>query len=94
MEKEMATHASIPAWGISMDRGACSATVHGVATVRQDLVTKPPPPRYIRRFLIEHILGVLITGKMYTHTHTHTRFYFFNVVSMRGWTFTQQQSEK
>ena len=27
-----------------MDRGAWRATVHGVARVRDDLVTKPPPP--------------------------------------------------
>ena len=27
-----------------MDRGDWQATVHGVATVRHDLVTKPPPP--------------------------------------------------
>ena len=27
-----------------MDRGACRATVHGVAGVRHDWVTKPPPP--------------------------------------------------
>ena len=27
-----------------MDRGACQATVHGVARVGHDLVTKPPPP--------------------------------------------------
>ena len=27
-----------------MDRGAWQATVHGVARVRHDLVTKPPPP--------------------------------------------------
>ena len=27
-----------------MDRGAWWATVHGVARVRHDLVTKPPPP--------------------------------------------------
>ena len=27
-----------------MDRGACQTTVHGVARVRQDLATKPPPP--------------------------------------------------
>ena len=31
LEKEMATHASILAWEISMDRGAWWATVHGVA---------------------------------------------------------------
>ena len=27
-----------------MDRGAWQATVHGVTRVRQDLVTKSPPP--------------------------------------------------
>ena len=31
--------------GKSMDRGAWRATVHGVARVRHDLATKPPPPR-------------------------------------------------
>ena len=30
-----------------MDREAWQATVHGVARVRHDLVTKPPPLRYI-----------------------------------------------
>ena len=34
-----------------MDRGAWRATDHGVARVRHDLVTKPPPPKYgIRGF--------------------------------------------
>ena len=27
-----------------LDRGAWQTTVHGVARVRHDLVTKPPPP--------------------------------------------------
>ena len=27
-----------------MDRGAWQATVHGVARIGHDLVTKPPPP--------------------------------------------------
>ena len=31
LEEDMATHSSIPAWRISMDRGAWWATVHGVA---------------------------------------------------------------
>ena len=31
LEKRMATHFSIPAWRIPMDRGAWRATVHGVA---------------------------------------------------------------
>ena len=30
LEKEMATHSSILAWRISMDRGVWWATVHGV----------------------------------------------------------------
>ena len=30
LEKEMATHSSILAWRIAMDRGAWWATVHGV----------------------------------------------------------------
>ena len=29
-----------------MDRGAWQATVHGVARVRHDLATTPPPPHY------------------------------------------------
>ena len=37
-----------------MDRGAWWATVHGVARVRHDLVTKPPPP-------------AIYTQKRYTH---------------------------
>ena len=39
----MATHSSILAWRIPMDRGPWQATVHRVARVRHDLVTKPPP---------------------------------------------------
>ena len=31
-EEGMATHSSILAWGIHMDRGAWWATVHGIAT--------------------------------------------------------------
>ena len=31
LEKEMATHSSILAWRIPMDRGAWQATVHGIA---------------------------------------------------------------
>ena len=43
LEKEMATHSNILAWGIPMDRGAWRATVHGVVRAGHDLVTKPPP---------------------------------------------------
>ena len=34
LEEGMATHSSIPAWRIPMDRGAWVATVHGVTTSR------------------------------------------------------------
>ena len=42
-EKEMATQSSILALGNPMDRAAWWATVHGVAAVGHDVVTKPPP---------------------------------------------------
>ena len=38
-----------------MDRGAWQAIVHGVARVRHDLATKPPPP------LFKHIIAVYQT---------------------------------
>ena len=44
LEKEMATRTSILCLEKPMERGAWPATVHGVARVRHDLVTKPPPP--------------------------------------------------
>ena len=44
LEKGMATHSSILAWRIPMDRAAWRATVQGVARVRHNLATKPPPP--------------------------------------------------
>ena len=31
LEEGMATHSSILAWRIPMDKGACCATIHGVA---------------------------------------------------------------
>ena len=37
LEKRMATHSSILAWGIHMDRGAWQAAVHGVAKNRTRL---------------------------------------------------------
>ena len=42
LENEMATHSSC--LGYAMERGAWQATVHGIARVRHDLVTKQPPP--------------------------------------------------
>ena len=48
LEKEMATHSSILAWEY---RGPWRATLHGVARVGHDLVTKPPISyrKYIRK---------------------------------------------
>ena len=40
LKEDMATHSSILAWRISMDRGAWWATVHGLQTVKQDWVIK------------------------------------------------------
>ena len=37
LEKGMATHSSILAWRIPMDRGASQATVHGVTKSRTQL---------------------------------------------------------
>ena len=44
LEEEMATHSSIFAWRIPMDRGAWWATVHGVARVGHSLTIKLPSP--------------------------------------------------
>ena len=40
LEEGMATHSSILAWRIPMDRGAWQATVHGSQRVRHDWVTE------------------------------------------------------
>ena len=42
LEKNMAAHSSILAWGNPIDRQAWWATVHGVARVGHDLATKSP----------------------------------------------------
>ena len=43
LEKEMATHSSIPAWKIPWTEEP-GGLVHGVTRVRHDLETEPPPP--------------------------------------------------
>ena len=43
LKKEMANLSSILAWKNPIDRGAWWATVLGIARVRHDLATKPPP---------------------------------------------------
>ena len=47
LEKEMATHSSILAWEIPMNRGAWRAMVHGVTRVGHDLVTKTNQPKWV-----------------------------------------------
>ena len=50
----MATHPSILAWGIPMDRGVWQATVHWATSVGHDLVTKPSlPPSSLTGLLLE-----------------------------------------
>ena len=49
LEKEMANHSSILAWKNPMYRGAWWATVHGIARVGHDLVTKPPFVKWANR---------------------------------------------
>ena len=40
-----------------IDRGAWRATVHGVARVGHDLVTKPPPPHYTRATVSTNLMS-------------------------------------
>ena len=44
LEKEMATHSSILAWKIPWTEKPGGLQSMGVARVRHNLVTKPPPP--------------------------------------------------
>ena len=53
-----------------MDREAWQATVHGVARVGHDLVTKPPPPRWIRVGSSVNTTGVFMRRGKSTPTHT------------------------
>ena len=45
-----------------MDRGAWWATVHGVARVRHDLATKPPPPQTSVPSKLSPGLGLSLTA--------------------------------
>ena len=51
LEKEMATHSSIVAWEIPMDRGAWQATVHGVTKESDNLATKQQPQQTQQSFV-------------------------------------------
>jgi len=75
LEKEMATHSSILAWRIPMDRGAWWATIHGITRVRHDLETTPPPPLkanlvFLSLYflvLMDIYLGQIFTGRKQFH---------------------------
>ena len=61
--------------GNPMDWGACWGTAHGVARVRGDLVTKPPPP------LSWGHKGLNTTEQLSTCTHTHMRAHTHVLIS-------------
>ena len=59
LEKEMATHSSILALRIPWTEEPGRFPVHGVARVRHNLVTKPPPPSHNGiAILSQHLLTV------------------------------------
>ena len=53
------------------DRGAWQATVHGVAKVRQDLATKPPPPQVITEAVEVHETAWWATVHRVAKSRTH-----------------------
>ena len=57
LETEMATQSGILVWGNAVGGGAWRATVHGVARVGHDLVTKPPPTTHNTKSNLEVASG-------------------------------------
>ena len=51
-----------------MNRGAWQAIGHGVARVRHDLVTKPPPP--VTVLVVNHVFGVSFIAQFVSHLTT------------------------
>ena len=51
-----------------MDRVAWRATVHGIARVGYNLVTKPPPP--VTVLAVNHVLGVSFIAQFVSHLPT------------------------
>ena len=87
LEKEMATHSSILGLENPMDRGAWRATVHGVARVRHNLVTKPSQkspnliiPRVISLIIYKNTHIIKINEK---HFYVKLHFPFLNDLIMR-----------
>ena len=65
LEKEIATHSSILARRIPMDRGVWQATVHGFARVRHDLATKSPMKQNALKY-VNSLYCVCINVLLYT----------------------------
>ena len=79
-----------------MDRGARQATVHGVARVRHNLSTKPPPPQVITEAMEVNETAWWATvhrvAKSWTHwsdlAHTHVVLYALCFIVMEAfWLF-------
>ena len=60
----MATHFSILAWRIPMDRGAWQATVPGVTRLGHDLETKPPPPPILQKAPVGNITLLICSKRL------------------------------
>ena len=69
LEKTMATHSSILAWGVPKDRGAWRAAVHGVAKSRTSLTNEAHTLSLSHTLL--HTLSLTLTHTFF-HTHTHS----------------------
>ena len=63
-----------------IDRGAWRAIVHGMARVRRDLATKPPP-EWSTIFLKLHVFHQIITAKEHFHLWMMVTFLFL----WKGW---------
>ena len=50
-----------------MDKGAWQATVHGVARVKHNLATKPPPSLIPPSYLVKLCISVFLTLSWYPH---------------------------
>ena len=79
-EEGMATHASIPAWKIPMDRGAWQATVHGVVKSQTGLST-----------VQHHVLySIAFTSLIFTNLKMKVKYrnyiQYLKILHMRSYT--------
>ena len=66
LEMEMATHSSILAWRIPMDRGAGQAIVHAV-TKSQTRLSDTPSVKIAPEFFIAKFICLLKVGFLYSN---------------------------